>query len=75
MKLLDRIFGNKNKFERQTRVLNRYQIMINSKDNTIQYGCYLIEAFSFDQACDEALEQLKSEKDISHITMPLTFFS
>ena len=59
----------------QTLILRRYQIHVQNEDCTKTYLCDLFEAFSFKEACDQALTKLKLEMDISHVPTPLKFWS
>ncbi len=52
--------------------LNRYQIQVYN-DNGIMIHCNIHEGFTFKDACDEALIEVKTKVDIKTIITPLKF--
>ncbi len=69
------LFKNKEKIPNYvlTKELNRYQIQVYDFNNSmILINVYT--AFSFDEACEKALEELKLKVDIAKILTPIKFF-
>lgn len=54
------------------RYLNRYQIQVYSVDGNMIH-CDVHEGFTFEDACDEALVEIKKKIDIKTIETPLEF--
>ena len=65
-------FKTKKLFNVLSKELNRYQIQIYNFNGDMIY-CDLHEGFSFDEACAEALVELKKQVNIKTILLPIKF--